>query len=282
MNITTLEGFDAFKATLETSPGSGTSRVDLVLSCVDNYEARMTINQVCLELNQTWMESGVSEDAVSGHIQVVAPGETACFACVPPLVVASGIDERTLKREGVCAASLPTTMGIVAGLLVQNSLKYLLHFGQVTQYLGYSSLKDFFPTMDIKPNTHCTNILCRQRQAEWAVGAPAREATAAAAAAEAAAAEATAGPLHETNEWGIEVVSDAGIEEVGSTSGSSLAATPAAAAQQGGQALPEGLHFSMPAGGGVDAAALAAEAVEQTEAGVDDLMAQLEQLSAAK
>lgn len=118
-------------------------------------------------------------------MQVVAPGETACFACVPPLVVASGgwgmaglpavwtwgsamcppdqnvqlhrrlhlhcpagwpaphlsapstptitagIDERTLKREGVCAASLPTTMGIVAGLLVQNSLKYLLHFGQV-------------------------------------------------------------------------------------------------------------------------------------------------------
>jgi hypothetical protein len=57
------------------------------------------------------MESGVSEDAVSGHIQTVIPGETACFACVPPLVVASGIDERTLKREGVCAASLPTTMG---------------------------------------------------------------------------------------------------------------------------------------------------------------------------
>ena len=43
--------------------------------------------------------------------QVIIPGETACFACVPPLVVASGIDERTLKREGVCAASLPTTMG---------------------------------------------------------------------------------------------------------------------------------------------------------------------------
>lgn len=46
--------------------------------------------QVCLELEQTWMESGVSEDAVSGHIQTVIPGETACFQCVPPLVVASG------------------------------------------------------------------------------------------------------------------------------------------------------------------------------------------------
>ena len=65
-------------------------------------------------------------------VQVIIPGETACFACVPPLVVASGIDERTLKREGVCAASLPTTMGIIAGLLVQNTLKYLLDFGQAS------------------------------------------------------------------------------------------------------------------------------------------------------
>ena len=65
------------------------------------------------------------------HMQVIVPGDTACFECVPPLVVASGIDEKTLKREGVCAASLPTTMGIVAGLLVQNTLKHLLSFGQV-------------------------------------------------------------------------------------------------------------------------------------------------------
>ena len=43
--------------------------------------------------------------------------------CAPPLVVASGIDEKTLKREGVCAASLPTTMAVIAGLLVQNTLK---------------------------------------------------------------------------------------------------------------------------------------------------------------
>ena len=90
------------------------------------------ILQVCLELDQTWLESGVSEDAVSGHIQLLQPGLTACFACAPPLVVASGIDERTLKREGVCAASLPTTMGIIAGLLVQHSLKLLLHFGEVS------------------------------------------------------------------------------------------------------------------------------------------------------
>ena len=56
------------------------------------------------------MESGVAENAVSGHIQWLIPGVTACFTCAPPLIVALGDDEKTLKREGVCAASLPTTM----------------------------------------------------------------------------------------------------------------------------------------------------------------------------
>ncbi|CAL5335504.1 ubiquitin-like modifier-activating enzyme 5 [Camellia sinensis] len=38
--------------------------VDLVLSCVDNYEARMVVNQACIELNQTWMESDISHIGV--------------------------------------------------------------------------------------------------------------------------------------------------------------------------------------------------------------------------
>ena len=36
--------------------------------------------QACNEQNQNWMESGVSENAVSGHIQLIKPGESACFA----------------------------------------------------------------------------------------------------------------------------------------------------------------------------------------------------------
>jgi len=232
MNITTLQGYDMFKDSISTEPGSNSSRVDLILSCVDNYEARMTINQVCLEMGQIWMESGVSEDAVSGHIQVVHPGKTACFACVPPLVVASGIDEKTLKREGVCAASLPTTMGIVAGMLVQNTLKYLLDFGQVTQYLGYSSLTDFFPTMEIKPNPTCANSECITRQKEWEAGAEERalledKRTQAARIQELQAA------VHETNEWGIEVVDQVESE----------APDPPASATSS-RILPDGINFA--------------------------------------
>ncbi|WIA43736.1 hypothetical protein OEZ86_010162 [Tetradesmus obliquus] len=272
MNITTVDGFDQFKASV-THPESGTSRVDLILSCVDNYEARITINQVCLELQQTWMESGVSEDAVSGHIQTLIPGETACFQCVPPLVVASGIDERTLKREGVCAASLPTTMGIVAGMLVQNTLKYLLHFGTVSRYLGYNSLKDFFPTMEIKPNTACSNGRCLDAQQAHQAHINSPEALAAAAAAAAAAeAEANAAAVHEENDWGIEVVPDDAAPAA--SSGVEEAQAGAAAAAP----LPEGLQFSLPRAG-VDAQVLQQEAVRPTEASLDELTSMLSSLN---
>ncbi|KAI5632062.1 thiF family domain-containing protein [Phthorimaea operculella] len=245
-NITTMDNFQKFCDTISTGSLTG-GPVDLVLSCVDNFEARMAINTACNELNQRWFESGVSENAVSGHIQFIIPGETACFAvvnnfkarmaintacnelnqrwfesgvsenavsghiqfiipgetacfaCAPPLVVASKIDEKTLKREGVCAASLPTTMGIVAGFLVQNTLKYLLEFGMVSNYLGYSALTDFFPTMTLKPNPQCDDNHCRTRQIEFKAKPAVEVATEV---------KEDVGPVHADNEWGICLVDE--------------------------------------------------------------------------
>ncbi|XP_049995477.1 ubiquitin-like modifier-activating enzyme 5 isoform X1 [Alexandromys fortis] len=211
-NITTVEHFEHFMSRISNGGLEDGKPVDLVLSCVDNFEARMAINTACNELGQTWMESGVSENAVSGHIQLMIPGESACFACAPPLVVAANIDEKTLKREGVCAASLPTTMGVVAGILVQNVLKFLLNFGTVSFYLGYNAMQDFFPTMSMKPNPQCDDRNCRKQQEEYkkrAVALPTQEAV----------------PteeeeiVHEDNEWGIELVSEVSEEELKNSSG---------------------------------------------------------------
>ncbi|KRY47669.1 Ubiquitin-like modifier-activating enzyme 5 [Trichinella britovi] len=135
-NIITMENFNKLLHLIKCGSLHG-GQVDLVLSCVDNFEARMAINTACNELNQRWFESGVSENA------------------------------KTLKKEGVCAASLPTTMGVIAGLLVQNVLKYLLKFGKVSYYLGYNSLEDFFPTYVIKPNPNCDDTICQMRQKEF-------------------------------------------------------------------------------------------------------------------
>ena len=74
-DITTVENYDHFVNQIR-SGSLVDGPLDLVLSCVDNFEARMTINMACNELGQPWFESGVSENAVSGHIQFVNPGES--------------------------------------------------------------------------------------------------------------------------------------------------------------------------------------------------------------
>ncbi|KAL6175043.1 hypothetical protein ACLB2K_051686 [Fragaria x ananassa] len=265
LNITTVQGFETFTSSLKDKsfrPNKEGSGVDLVLSCVDNYEARMAVNQACNELNQTWMESGVSEDAVSGHIQLLIPGETACFACAPPLVVASGIDERTLKREGVCAASLPTTMGVVAGLLIQNTLKYLLNFGNVSPYLGYNSLKDFFPTMEMRPNPQCSNFACMERQKEYLLAKPARDAASKAKMEAEASSSVIEAPLHLDNEWEISVVDDT---EPHSIEAKSL------------DTLPEGLVRELPTAD--DFQKPAAEAADTNVDDLEELRKQLDALN---
>merc|ERR1719495_518070 len=224
-NITTVDNFDHFMSRISSGSLSG-GNVDLVLSCVDNFEARMAINKACNELGQTWFESGVSENAVSGHIQFLIPGETACFACAPPLVVASNIDEKTLKKDGVCAASLPTTMGIVAGFLVQNTLKYLLKFGTVSHYLGYNAMLDFFPTMSMKPNQQCDEYHCRKRQGmyqEYLASRPVEEVIE----------KVDDVVLHEDNDWGISLVD----EDAGDVQGSQDVTT-------GSTSLAEGISVA--------------------------------------
>ncbi|VUZ49051.1 unnamed protein product [Hymenolepis diminuta] len=215
-DITLVENFDSFLSTL--TGDKIVKPVDLVLSCVDNFEARMTINRACNELNQVWFEAGVSEDALSCHFQLMYPGRTACFECMPPLVVAQGLnDTKALKREGVCAASLPTTMAIVAGLMVQNVLKFLLNFGEVSSYFGYGAAKDTVYRVGLRPNPTCADSWCRKRQKERraqlvARGLPenaswdAEAQMAAATERERLARESANKPLHADNEFCIQVV----------------------------------------------------------------------------
>merc|ERR1711879_88204 len=114
-------------------------------------------------------------------------------------------DEKSLKREGVCAASLPTTMSIVAGFLVQNALKYLLNFGEPSDYLGYTAMSDYFPRYTMKPNPQCDNNFCVSAQEKYQKWLEENK-------------DVTEGKkeekkvIHEENEWGICVV-DASVED---------------------------------------------------------------------
>ncbi|KAL7068130.1 thif family protein [Cryptosporidium serpentis] len=162
-NLNICTNTDKFFEILKTSSKTK-SLVDLVISCVDNYAARITISQICNQHGIVWFESGISESAVSGHIQMIIPGKTACYSCVPPLITCLDEDETSIIRNGTCAASLPTTCSIIAGLLINNCLKYLLNFGESSFFLGYNALSDFFPRYLIALNPDCCDEWCRYRQ----------------------------------------------------------------------------------------------------------------------
>ena len=107
---------------------------------------------------------------------------------------------------------------------------------QVTRYLGYSSLKDFFPTMDIKPNPGCSSKLCRSRQKDFLKKYSSAEAVAARQAAEQKAREEVQPASHEENEWKIETVP----EDIPEADAGGAVLEPQK------QALAEGLQFELP------------------------------------
>ncbi|KAL8455485.1 hypothetical protein Emag_000614 [Eimeria magna] len=96
----------------------GKRPVDLVLSCVDNYAARITISQACNEAGKlrAFFHRRICPCAKKPAQRLI--GFLRAFEnvvqCAPPYVVATNEDENAIKREGVCAASLPTTMGVTA------------------------------------------------------------------------------------------------------------------------------------------------------------------------
>lgn len=44
--------------------------------------------------------------------------------------------------------------------------RFLLKFGEVSSFIGYNALVDFFPKQEMKPNPHCDDCYCLQRQQE--------------------------------------------------------------------------------------------------------------------
>merc|ERR1712187_854446 len=115
----------------------------------------------------------------------------------------------------------------MGGLLAQATLKYLLNFGQVSPFLGYNALEDFFPNYPIPPNENCGSHWCRKRQEEYKKK---QEAEREAEKLRPKAPVEEQRPVEIENEWGIEitdssdgVVVEAPKEEKVDTKGANLA-----------------------------------------------------------
>jgi molybdopterin/thiamine biosynthesis adenylyltransferase len=105
-------------------------RMDLVIGCLDNLEARWAVNRACWRFGVPWVDGGM--EALSGQIKVFLPPKGACFEC--------GLTETdrrnmTLRRscpwlrdEDIVLRRVPTTASaasIIGGIQAQEALKAL-------------------------------------------------------------------------------------------------------------------------------------------------------------
>jgi molybdopterin/thiamine biosynthesis adenylyltransferase len=124
---------------------------DAVLMGVDNYPARLFVNQKCINSKIPLFDAGASRSALSGHVHPIFPEKNACLRCTG---IIHALDQK--ERGEPCTASLPTTMAIIAGIQVQETLKFLLKLGNNIDYLTYNALTGDFRHHQTKRDPHCT------------------------------------------------------------------------------------------------------------------------------
>lgn len=147
MDITQDDNRAKFKDTIAHGGLDRKSPVNVILGCVDNFAARQVMEAVSEELQVPFMDAVVADDAMSGHLQLIIPGRTGGLEAAP-------LKQQMDKRPGVCAASLPTTDSILAGLMAQNVLKYLLGFGEVAFLLSYNAVTNDFQSRSVDARSY--------------------------------------------------------------------------------------------------------------------------------
>jgi adenylyltransferase/sulfurtransferase len=69
-----------FHGDVNTDLGLGVfRRMDVIIGCLDNREARLSVNRFCYWLNKPWVDGAIQE--LFGLERVFVPGQGACFEC---------------------------------------------------------------------------------------------------------------------------------------------------------------------------------------------------------
>jgi molybdopterin/thiamine biosynthesis adenylyltransferase/predicted RNA-binding Zn-ribbon protein involved in translation (DUF1610 family) len=105
--------------------------VDVIIGCLDNREARLSINRFSWAINRPWVDGAIQE--LMGIVRVFWPGQGACYECTLTDLDYQIINLRyscpLLARENILQGKVPTTptsASIVAAFQTQEALK-LLH-----------------------------------------------------------------------------------------------------------------------------------------------------------
>jgi adenylyltransferase/sulfurtransferase len=135
-------------------------RMDVIVGCLDNREARLALNRFAYWVNKPWVDGAIQE--FFGLARVFVPGQGACFECSLNEQARRDLALRyscpLLARENVLLGKVPTTptiASIIASIQAQEALKlihgkpvqpgYVMHFNGMTNEMhttAYTPVED--------------------------------------------------------------------------------------------------------------------------------------------
>ena len=106
-------------------------RMDAIIGCLDNREARLAVNRYCYWMDKPWVDGAIQE--LLGLMRVFVPGQGACYECTLTEQALRDLSLRyscqLLARQNVLLGKVPTTptiASIIGGIQSQEALK-LIH-----------------------------------------------------------------------------------------------------------------------------------------------------------
>ncbi len=123
-------------------------RMDVIIGCLDNREARLAVNRFAYWMNKPWVDGAIQE--LLGLVRVFVPGDGACFECTLTEQARRDLALRyscpLLARQNILLGKVPTTptiASIIGAMQSQEALK-LIHSmpvepGKVTHFNGYTN-----------------------------------------------------------------------------------------------------------------------------------------------
>jgi molybdopterin/thiamine biosynthesis adenylyltransferase/DNA-binding transcriptional regulator YhcF (GntR family) len=123
-------------------------RMDAVVGCLDNREARLALNRFCYWMNKPWVDGAIQE--LLGLVRVFVPGRGACFECTLTEQARRDLSLRyscpLLARQNILMGKVPTTptiASIIGGMQAQEALKLIhgmpVEAGKVVHFNGLNN-----------------------------------------------------------------------------------------------------------------------------------------------
>jgi len=147
-------------------------RVDVVIGCLDNVEARMAVNAACLFTGTPYIDGGIR--GLAGTVTAVLPPATACWECTTTAAERAHSADRydyscskVMRRdlESGRAPTIQVASSIIAGFQTQEAVKVIQGQPWAAGYMIEYHASGKRPDLDVVAISRRPGCWCQQAKA---------------------------------------------------------------------------------------------------------------------